>query len=80
MLSIIIALIIIGVVTLFSVQNAAPVAVSFLFWKFESSLAIVIFLSALAGVIAGVAIALMLKRKPPVRSDAQPESGMPKQK
>jgi len=34
---------------LFSVQNSAPVTVSFLFWKFDASLSIVILLSVLAG-------------------------------
>jgi uncharacterized integral membrane protein len=43
-------------VALFSVQNASPVAISFLFWRFEASLAIVIFLSALAGVLVTVII------------------------
>jgi len=54
-------LLIVGVITLiivviFSVQNAGPVAVSFLFWHFEASLAIVIALSVLGGIIAGMAI------------------------
>jgi uncharacterized integral membrane protein len=35
-------LVIMGVVALFSVQNAKPVEVSFLMWKFEASLAVVI--------------------------------------
>ena len=54
MITLIIVLIIIAVVMVFSVQNAIPVAISFLFWKFEASLAIVIFLSVLAGVVIGV--------------------------
>jgi uncharacterized integral membrane protein len=41
-------------VTVFSVQNAIPVVISFFFWKFEASLAIVLFLSVLAGVVIGV--------------------------
>lgn len=54
---IILALIIILFIATFSVQNAAPVSISFLFWKFEGSLAIVIFLSALAGaVIASIVV------------------------
>ncbi len=53
MITLIIVLIIITVVMVFSVQNAIPVAISFLFWKFEASLAIVIFLSVLAGVVIG---------------------------
>ncbi|GAB4422364.1 MAG: hypothetical protein OHK0032_17880 [Thermodesulfovibrionales bacterium] len=48
---IILLLIIVAVVAIFSVQNAVPVSVSFLFWKFEASLAIVVFLSVLAGIV-----------------------------
>lgn len=44
------------VVAVFSVQNAAPVAISFFFWRFDASLAIIIFLSALAGLVTGVII------------------------
>ena len=38
---------------IFSVQNAAPVVVSFLTWKFEASLAVVILLCALTGILVG---------------------------
>lgn len=54
MISLIIVLAIIAVVTVFSIQNAIPVVITFLFWNFEASLAIVLFLSVLAGVIIGV--------------------------
>jgi uncharacterized integral membrane protein len=56
MITIVLLLIIIATVTVFSVQNAAPVAVSFLFWRFEASLAIVIFLSVLTGVLIAAII------------------------
>jgi uncharacterized integral membrane protein len=39
------------VVVLFSVQNATPVTVSFYNFRFDASLAIVVFLSALAGMV-----------------------------
>jgi uncharacterized integral membrane protein len=61
MITQIIVLIIITVVTVFSVQNAIPVAISFLFWKFEASLAIVLFLSVLAGVVIGVSGASLFR-------------------
>jgi len=64
MFNIAIILIIIALVTVFSVQNADPVKFIFLFWKFEASLAIVIFLSALTGLIAGVIITFLLRFKP----------------
>ncbi len=56
-----IACIIILCVAAFSVQNAAPVAISFLFWRFDASLAIVIFLSALSGAVVTFIIMLGLR-------------------
>ncbi|MBE0428058.1 MAG: LapA family protein [Nitrospirae bacterium] len=63
MITLIIMVIIIAVVTLFSVQNAIPVAISFFFWKFEASLAIVLFLSVLAGVVIGFTAASIFRMK-----------------
>lgn len=63
MVALIVVLIIVAVVAVFSVQNAVPVVISFLFWKFEASLAIVLFLSVLAGVIIGISTASLLKMK-----------------
>jgi uncharacterized integral membrane protein len=54
MLSLIVVIIALAVVVIFSVQNAGPVAVSFLTWRFEASLAIVIVLSLLGGMIVGM--------------------------
>jgi HEAT repeat protein/uncharacterized integral membrane protein len=62
--TILIVLIIILLVAIFSVQNAIPVIISFFFWRFEASLAIVIFLSVLIGLITGVIIAFLLRIKP----------------
>ncbi len=56
MVAIIFVLVIIALVAVFSVQNAAPVTISFFFWKFEASLAIVVFLSVLSGIIITVVI------------------------
>ena len=56
MFGLVIAVIVVVLVALFSVQNAAPVAILFLFWRFDASLAIVIFLSALAGALITVII------------------------
>ncbi len=41
----------VALAVLFAVQNSAPVTVSFLFWRFDASLAIVILLSVLVGAI-----------------------------
>ena len=48
--------ILIAVAAIFSVQNASPVALSFLAWHFEASLAIVILLTLVVGLIIGMAI------------------------
>jgi len=65
--TIILLLIIVVIVSIFSVQNAMPVAITFLFWKFEASLAIVIFLSVLSGIMTGAIIISLLKIKPSVK-------------
>jgi len=57
----ILALVIIAVVAAFSAQNALPVSIVFLFWKFQASLAIVIFLSALAGIVIASIVFLWLR-------------------
>ena len=57
----ILALLIITVVAVFSAQNALPVSIVFLFWKFQASLAIVIFLSALTGVVIASTVFLWLR-------------------
>jgi uncharacterized integral membrane protein len=64
MVTVILLLIIVAIVAIFSVQNAMPVAITFLFWKFEASLAIVIFLSVIAGMIAGAIIVSLIRIKP----------------
>jgi len=56
----ILALIIIALVAIFSIQNALPVSIVFLFWKFQASLAIVTFLSVLTGIVIATIIFLWL--------------------
>ena len=63
MVGLIFAVLIIAVVTIFSVQNASPVAITLLFWHFQVSLAIVVFLSSLVGVIIGAIVFSVLRRK-----------------
>jgi uncharacterized integral membrane protein len=63
MVKLIFAVLIIAVVTIFSVQNASAVAITFLSWHFQLSLAIVIFLSTLIGVIIGAIAFSVLRRK-----------------
>jgi uncharacterized integral membrane protein len=61
MSALVLIIILLAIVTIFSVQNAAIVTISFIFWKFEASLAIVIFLSVLLGVIVGGIIVLSIR-------------------
>ena len=55
MIAIVLA-VLIAVVAVFSAQNAMPVAISFLIWKFEASLAIIIFLSFFCGMVLGLLV------------------------
>jgi uncharacterized integral membrane protein len=64
MITLFIVVVAVTVMVVFSVQNAAPVAVAFLSWKFEASLAVIIVLAVVTGIlIGGVAASLWrLKR------------------
>lgn len=64
MATIILLLILVVIVAIFSIQNAMPISITFFFWKFEASLAIIIFLSVLVGVIAGAIIISLIRIKP----------------
>lgn len=75
MTTIVLLLVLIMLVTVFSVQNAFPVAVSFFFWKFEASLAIVIFLSALSGILFAAILGLSGKLKKKIKTHNKPETG-----
>jgi uncharacterized integral membrane protein len=70
MVIIIILLILVGIVAVFSVQNASPVAITFFFWKFEASLAIILFLTVIVGMVAGALIVTLLKMKPSQKKKA----------
>lgn len=69
MLIVVLLLVIIILVSVFSVQNAVPVTLSFFLWRFEASLAIVIFLSVIAGLITGIIIAILVRRKPSAKKE-----------
>ena len=45
------ALVILAGAVIFSAQNASPVTLSFINWQFSASLAIVVFLAMLAGMV-----------------------------
>lgn len=56
MVAVILVIVVIVIVALFSVQNAMPVAISFLAWHFDASLAVIALLFFLAGMIAGMSV------------------------
>jgi uncharacterized integral membrane protein len=56
MFAIMLVVIVIVLVAFFSVQNATPVAISFLAWHFDASLAVIALLFFLAGMIAGMGV------------------------
>ena len=74
MISLIVAVIALAIVVLFSVQNAGPVAVSFLFWRFEASLAVVIALCLLVGAIAGMTVLSWIRLRRSARKKKAPGS------
>jgi uncharacterized integral membrane protein len=51
LLYVFITVVALGAAVLFSVQNAAPVTIWFYNWQFTASLAIVVFLSIIAGAV-----------------------------
>lgn len=67
MISLILLFFIIAAVAAFSVQNATPVAVSFLSWHFEASLALVIVLSLVSGMIVGMALLSLVRLRRSLR-------------
>ena len=77
MISLILLFVIIVAVAAFSVQNAAPVAVSFLSWHFEASLALVIVLSLLAGLIVGMALLYLVQLRRSLRVKRSPDKKQP---
>jgi uncharacterized integral membrane protein len=72
MFSLIIGVITLVMVVLFSVQNSSPVAVSILAWRFEASLAIVIALSVLGGMITGMTILSWIRMRRSMRKKKAP--------
>ena len=51
MLLSLVVIVIVVLAVVFSVQNAAPVTMSFLLWSFQASLAIVVLLSLIGGIV-----------------------------
>jgi uncharacterized integral membrane protein len=66
--------VIITIVVIFSIQNSVPVVITFFFWKFEASLAIVVFLSVVAGVLIAWIIAYLSSIRKYFRKRSLPAS------
>ena len=66
-----IAVLVIAAVVIFSVQNAAPVSVAFLMWKFGASLAVIVFLAFAIGIVVAALFSLALRLKSGARRRAQ---------
>ena len=66
----ILALLVIIFVVVFAVQNATLVTVDFLFWEFQSSLALLILVSLAVGIIISLLVSLstMLRRRGTIHS------------
>lgn len=75
--TIIAVLVLITLVIVFSVQNAAPVAVSFLAWHTQASLAIIIFLSVVTGALIGIILSSFWMLKRTARKKAQKTETQP---
>ena len=63
MIMLILIILIVAVVTVFSVQNAVPVTLSFVVWRFSASLAVLIFLSVLVGMVIAALFSLSMRVK-----------------
>jgi putative membrane protein len=80
-LTVVFVVIMIALVAAFSVQNAMPISVTLLSWHFEASLAVVILLSVLAGMVIGIIVvssiwlqrAAIKKREAGAKQDGGPQ-------
>jgi putative membrane protein len=63
MTAVILLIVLLIIAGIFSLQNAIPVTVTFLSWKFEASLAIIVLLSILAGILIGTILTLFIRFK-----------------
>ncbi len=77
MLAIILSIIVIVIVTVFSVQNAMPVAISFLGWQFNASLALIALLFFLAGMLVGMGVLLWMRMRRAARKRSELDQKRP---
>ena len=75
MMILIIVIAVVSVIVLFSVQNASPVVVAFLSWRFEASLAVIILLCVLTGILIGGALVSYWRLKRSIKNRKTIEQG-----
>jgi uncharacterized integral membrane protein len=73
MVTTILVVMVIVSVAVFSVQNAAPVSISFLSSHFDASLAVIALLFFLAGMIAGMAVLSWARLRRSARKKKEPQ-------
>lgn len=74
----ILVLMLVMTIALFAAQNAASVTVVFLLWRFDASLAIVVMLAALTGLILGLMIHPLRRLRHAWRHRHEPAQEPPK--
>jgi uncharacterized integral membrane protein len=75
MKTLIVVLVVLACVVVFSVQNGKPVTVTFLFWTFEASLALVILTSVVAGALMAFIAAVGRSIKKPGKGGVTSKEG-----
>lgn len=73
MIILILLLILMTTVAVFAIQNATTVTISFILWRFESSLALVIFVSLICGAVMTVLVYTMSKIKASIKKSKTQE-------
>lgn len=76
-ISLLLALVLMMLVAVFSVQNAGVITVRFLTWRFEMSQALVILLAAFSGALFGLMVGALTRRRPASEPRAPNPAGQP---
>lgn len=67
-IKLILSLLLLFIVALFAVQNAAVITIKFLLWEFDISQALMIFLTFAIGLVIGLFIpSVLIKPRPPIQ-------------
>ena len=66
-IKLILSLLLLFIVALFAVQNAAVITIKFLLWEFDISQALMIFLTLAIGLVIGLFLPSVIKTRPPIQ-------------